>query len=367
MQKQMIRRCLGLSMAMALTLSVLPAAAGAAGTDRQTAVYGEENSLTPILGTHVTIEGFRFPYTGQEIRPEVSVVVADVTLEEGTHYQLTYKDNLAAGEASVTVTGIPEGGYAGIVTIPFTIEAGDFTLTELQESHVTLEGDTFPHTGKPITPAVTVKVEDVTLTEGKDYSVSYENNTQPGTATVTVEGIATASMTQGYTGKVTLEFTITEKEPEETEESKPTEGEDPTEPTEETKPVAYKITKGDKGVWFQKSGKTLVFTADGKLADFQGVSVDGKKLEKNDFAVKEGTSVALKPDFLGKLKVGSHTVTIHFADGAAEGTFTVSDKLDPTNPITGDGSNPELWLALSLGSLAAVGGTILLRKKDRSV
>ena len=387
------RRCLSFTAALALALAALPAVA-----------FGMEQKTAPtqIVATHVTIEDYTFPYTGQEVCPEVTVTVAEVLLEEDTHYTLAYKDNLQAGTASVTVTGIVEAGYEGIVTIPFTIEAPNGTLTELLGTHVTLEKTSYVYTGQPIVPTVTVKVGNTVLTQGRDYTVTCENNTQPGTATLTVEGIATASMTQGYTGKVTVEFTITEapqqpeptdpteetqpseetkpteetkpaEETKPTEETKPVEETKPTEetkpveetkPTEETKPVSYTITKGNKATWYQNSGKTLSFTADGKLDDFKGVSINGKALDESQYDVKKGTTLTLKTSYLNKLSVGKYTITLQFADGAAEGSFTVSDKLNPTNPVTGDDSAVGLWIMVTLGSLAALGGAaFFLRKK----
>ena len=367
------RRCLSLSVTLALALSALPTTAQGTETERP-GIYGEAADITPILGTHVTIDSYTFPYTGQEILPEVTVMVDDVLLEEGTHYTLTCKDNLEAGTGSVTVTGIPESGYEGIVTIPFAIEASDFTLVELIGTHVTLAETTFPYTGQPIVPAVTVTVDGKVLIQDKDYTLTCENNVNPGTATLTVEGIATASMTVGYTGTVTVEFTITEADQKPTEPEEPTKPEEPTEPEnteapgdseteEETKPVTYEITKGNKAIWYQNSGKTLSFTANGKLDAFVGISVDGKKLDKTHYAVKEGTTVALKTSFLNKLAVGKYTITIHFEDGDAEGIFTVSDKLDPSNPVTGDGSRVGVWIAVGLGSLAALGGAAFVLKK----
>ena len=57
---------------------------------------------------------------------------------------------------------------------------------------------------------------------------------------------------------------------------------------------------------------------------------------------------------LNKLTVGKYNITVHFADGEAKGTFSVSDKYDATNPATGDSIG--LILTVMLTSLAALGG-----------
>ena len=77
--------------------------------------------------------------------------------------------------------------------------------------------------------------------------------------------------------------------------------------------------------------------------------------------------VALNKSVLNKLAVGKYTIAIRFADGQAEGTFTVSDKLDTTNPSTGDASNVTAWALLAAGSLTGLGAMALTlgRKKKQ--
>lgn len=351
------------------------------GTDCDFAVNGcpdceNEGKLTQIKGTDVTIEGYSFPYTGEEIRPTVTVKVENATLTENTHYTVSYENNIGVGSASVTVTGLTEGGYEGIVTIPFVIERGDlpeFTLVEIKGTDVTIDGTSFPYTGEAIEPAVTVTVNGEELVEGKDYSVEYRSNIQPGTASVTVKGIATASETVGYTGEVTIAFTITPVQEETPEESKPEEDETPdesrpeedntpeeTEP-EETKPVAYKITKGNGRKWYQGSGKTLSFTIQADADDFTGITVNGKKVDSKYYTIKDDLTVTLKESYLNKLTVGKYNITFQFVDGEAEGTFSVSDQNDDSNPKTGDRIGAVVMVML--GSLAALGGAFFVYRK----
>lgn len=353
-----------------------------------------EASLIQIKGTDVTIDGYTFPYTGQEIRPQITVQVEGSLLTEGVHYTLTYANNLAVGQASVTVTGIPENGYDGIVTIPFTI-AHNYTMVEIKGTDVIIHGTEFDYTGQEIKPAVTVTVDGKELTAGRDYSVTYRNNIEPGTATVTVMGIATASETLGYTGTVEIDFTIKPvQEPEETEpeatepeatepettepeatepevtEPEATEPEvtepETTEPEEtepeQTRPIEYKITKGNAATWYQGSGKTLSFTVNGAGKDFTGISINGKKLNKEYYSTKDNTVVTLNTGFLNKLTVGKYTITVHFEDGDAKGSFRVSDQLDTTNPVTGD-SGIAAAVTVMLGSLAALGGAAYVYRK----
>ena len=327
-----------------------------------------EAPLVELKDTDVTIEGTKFIYTGSYIEPKVTVTVNGETLVRDTHYTLTYHSNIGVGTATASVTGIESAGYTGQVNVSFTIEKDpetpEFQLIQLKGTDVQLEGTRFLYTGKAIEPKVTVTVNGKVLTLGQDYSLIYENNIHVGTGYAVVRGIATASETVGYTGEVKLPFTIEKAQ----EETKPTEPET-TEPEatqpEATEPetVTYKITKGDKSTWYKSSTKTLSFTADGKYRDFEGVQIDGKKLDTKYYTVKDGTVVTLKNTFLQKLGTGKHTITILFEDGEAQGAFKVAEGLDPTNPETGDGFDMTLWLTVMGASAAAGTALIVFRKK----
>ena len=325
-----------------------------------------------LVATDITLDETEFTYTGEEIRPNVTVRVNGQLLTLDKDYYLDFADNIEVGEAKVIVTGIATAGYVGTAEHPFFIREAqtetepEFTLITLTDDMVKLERSEFVYSGQPIEPAVTVTVEGKTLENGKDFAVEYVNNLIPGTGTVIVRGIATASETLGYTGEVRKTFTITEvpqTEPTEPETSAPTQPEatepttpgDPTLPSEPEKP-SYKITKGDKSSWTQGSTAALSFTADGPFADFTGVSVDGKKLDKSHYDAKDGTIVLLKNDYLKTLKTGSHTITLHFGDADAAGTFTVAAQGE--NPKTGDAIG--LWI---LTMTAAGAALVMLKKK----
>jgi len=296
-----------------------------------------EANLTHIKGTDVTIDGYIFPYTGEEIRPEITVRVDGTLLTEDVHYTLTYANNVEVGEGSVTVEGIVEAGYEGIVTIPFTIEAAPAETEPVETEPV----ETEPVETEPVEtePVETEPVE-----------------TEP----VETEPVETEPVETEPVETEPVETEPVETEPVETEpvETEPTE----TEP-EETTPVTYKITSGSGKTWHQNSGKKLSFTANGKSGNFTGVSVSGKKLDSSYYSTSGDTTVTLSTAFLNKLTVGTYKITIHFADGDAEGTFRVSDKQETTNPTTGDTIG--VWFAVMLTSMAALGGAVLsLRKRN---
>ncbi|MBQ8967808.1 leucine-rich repeat protein [Ruminococcus sp.] len=62
-------------------------------------------------------------YTGEEITPAVTVKDGDKVLTEGVDYTVEYSDNVQAGTATVTITGM--GAYEGTAEAEFIIKAKD--------------------------------------------------------------------------------------------------------------------------------------------------------------------------------------------------------------------------------------------------
>lgn len=136
-------------------------------------------------------------YTGKAIKPSVKVTQNGATLKKGTDYTVSYKNNVKAGTATVTVTG--KGAYIGSVKTTFKI-----TKRSLAKATVTLAKTSYTYTGSAIKPAVkSVTIGSATFTKGTDYTVSYKNNTAVGTATVIVTGKGSC------TGTVKKSFKIT--------------------------------------------------------------------------------------------------------------------------------------------------------------
>jgi len=359
----------GLCLALALVLSAaaLPLGTLAAGTD-----------IVELVATDITLDETHFEYTGEEIRPNVTVRVKEHLLTLDKYYRLEYKNNVEVGEASVVVTGIATSGYMGTVEHPFyidpkTSDEDQPNLITIIGTDVLIDGTEFAATGEAIEPGITVTVNGQQLTAGEEYTLVYENNIQPGSASVTVTGVAD----KGYTGSVTIHFTIkaapeTPTEPEETqpeetqpEESKPEETQPEESKPEESKPVSYKITKGNKAVWHKDSKKDLSFTSDGSFQDFDSIQVDGKTVNSKYYTVKEGrrTVVTLKESFLQRLDNGKYHITILFDDGEAEGTFRISAPADDSNPKTGDDFALRSWTALLFVSLTGIIGTAFAFRK----
>lgn len=62
-----------------------------------------------------------YSYTGEAITPSVRVSLAGQELKEGVDYEVSYRDNVELGTATVTVTGL--GDHVGVATASFDIKA----------------------------------------------------------------------------------------------------------------------------------------------------------------------------------------------------------------------------------------------------
>lgn len=100
----------------------------------------------------------------------------------------------------------------------------------------------------------------------------------------------------------------------------------------------YNIISGANGIYQKGStADKLSFTADGNIADFIGVEVDGYLINVSDYNVESGsTIVELKKAYLESLSSGEHTLKIRYHDGEASTKFTVKDAAPTTYTVTFD-------------------------------
>ena len=68
-----------------------------------------------------------YEYDGKEKKPSATIKYGDYVLKEGTEYTMTYTNNIKAGTATVSITGI--GNYCDSVSKTFTIEQANNPMT----------------------------------------------------------------------------------------------------------------------------------------------------------------------------------------------------------------------------------------------
>ena len=164
----------------------------------------------------ITLAETSYTYDGTEKKPSVSSVVLGETTLGDSDYEVSYSDNVNAGEnAAVTVTGLRQ--YTGTASTTFTILPKSIT-----SDMITLSPSSFVYNGKKQVPTVTVKDGDYTLV-GDDYDISFElvnENEDPSVIedeNVIVD-VATYNVVVtgkgNYTDSATKGFDITKASPE---------------------------------------------------------------------------------------------------------------------------------------------------------
>ena len=146
------------------------------------------------------------PYTGEQVKPDVTVADDTTPLVEGKDFTVTYGDNNTVGTKAGTVTIKGTGNYAGEVEVSFNItNTGAFKVIVDNSEHT--------YNGSAHTPSVVVYAVDedgvmTPLVAGTDYEVTYASNVNAGTASVTITGKGAYAESGGSWKSTTVYFTI---------------------------------------------------------------------------------------------------------------------------------------------------------------
>ncbi len=147
-------------------------------------------------------------YDGGEQIPVLTVTNGDLTLKPDEDYTVAYSDNLNAGDASVTVTGV--GNYSGEVTLEYpiaqrevtpeisgtttkvydgTAEAPDDLVIELSGvidgEEVTAEAESFEYNSADAADATTITASGITLSGGNADNYKLTSDTAETEGTIT--------------------------------------------------------------------------------------------------------------------------------------------------------------------------------------
>ena len=136
-------------------------------------------------------------YTGEAQEPELDVNFNGKPLVEGTDYTLEYTDNVEAGKATATITGM--GNYTGEASANFYVGRVDLNdETRINIAYIYWED----YDGAKHTPRVEVRDGLVPLVLDVDYKMTFKDNVEAGTARITFQGLGS------YKGKVNKYFAI---------------------------------------------------------------------------------------------------------------------------------------------------------------
>ncbi len=94
------------------------------GCNRLMSIFGSDDT-TSIELCQISLEQDTYQYTGEEIKPKVSIKYNSKLLEENKDYTLSYSDNIAVGKGKITISGI--GNYSGQKTVEFEIAEKVYT------------------------------------------------------------------------------------------------------------------------------------------------------------------------------------------------------------------------------------------------
>ena len=116
-------------------------------------------------------------------------------LTQGIDYNVTFTNNVAPGQATLTITGI--GYYENTLSQSYTIYGN------IANYGLTLSGYEFITNSNSICPTIIiVDSYGKILIQNVDYSVTYNSNIYPGIATVSVNGIG------NYIGTLSANYRI---------------------------------------------------------------------------------------------------------------------------------------------------------------
>ena len=141
------------------------------------------------------VQGKKFLYTGEALKPGVSLVYNRMTLTEGSDYRISYANNIAKGNGQVMVTG--QGNYTGTKVVKFKISG-----PKMKDAGVSLSSSSTVYSSASGYPGVAVAYAGRTCVEGVDYIVKYPKKLKAGKNAISVVGRG------NFSGSVKLNYTL---------------------------------------------------------------------------------------------------------------------------------------------------------------
>ncbi|MBR6616693.1 MAG: leucine-rich repeat domain-containing protein, partial [Oscillospiraceae bacterium] len=129
-------------------------------------------------------------YIGEEIEP-IEIICGDYPLIENEDYTVVYENNVNAGTATATITGM--GFFAGEISVEFTI------LPEKIENLGMRFDDILIYNGEEQIKSAAITHGSMQLTEGVDYIIAGNTGTNAGEYTMTITGMGNYTSTHEVT------------------------------------------------------------------------------------------------------------------------------------------------------------------------
>lgn len=259
----------------------------------------EELEVTILLKSimssdiEIMIEDINPIYTGDAYEPSIIVVDyalvdGNMTLVEGVDYSVKYADNVEAGEATVSITGM--GNYDSATTNTQT-----FDIAKASQSITIEEIGTKTYGDEPFALVVSgYKSEEVVyeVTSGDAVAIAEDG-------TVTILGVGdvvitvTALETNNYAEVSGVCSFAIEK-------------------------ASYKTIDEEKQQVIQGNLEEVTFTLGAPYSDFVALYHNSEVVDETCYSVKEGSTIIIfDADYVKGLEVGTYEYTAEFINGNA--------------------------------------------------
>ena len=150
-------------------------------------VTADFQSRTDISTVTVTPAQTSYTYTGSAIEPAVTVTLGQATLTKNTDYTVAYSNNVNAGTATITVTGVRK--YKGEATKNFAINKATPTVSFSKAAYNGEVGLSFQ------APTATTSPNGLTVTYASSKTDVATVNGSTGAVTIVDEGQTTITAT----------------------------------------------------------------------------------------------------------------------------------------------------------------------------
>lgn len=135
----------------------------------------------------------------------------------------------------------------------------------------------------------------------------------------------------------------------------------------------YTILSGASQTYVINSNKNIVIKANGNRNDITSIKVDNKVIPKTNYLLSSGSTIlTLKPSYLNKLSVGTHTIEFVYNDGSVKTNLKVTsnsatsssaskkNSVANAKSLSGDVTNPETSDNILTYFIAGIASLVML-------